>query len=264
MYASTKVSSEAKGAGAKKSKLRSSKKKRRTKGPSEKIRSLAALSLAPKVGYLQIGDLTGEISTEFEAFIKRRLPKKKFEEGEKIYPTDKAESMLCLVRKGSADIYRTSSLGQRFHIKQVEPGTMFGDMPAIGQSMLGAHAEAAEDTEVVYMSASDFETIATNFPVIGLNLARQIGPRLIDAETRHEQAAFQPVTARVAALLVRLANDSNQVVGYTHQEMADMLGVYRETVTNAIGELKQDKLIEVGRKRITLVDKKGLLKIHSF
>jgi Mn-dependent DtxR family transcriptional regulator len=42
-----------------------------------------------------------------------------------------------------------------------------------------------------------------------------------------------------------------------------MLGVYRETVTNAIAELKQDRLIKVGRKRIVLLDQEGLRKIEA-
>jgi len=45
--------------------------------------------------------------------------------------------------------------------------------------------------------------------------------------------------------------------------MADMLGVYRETVTNGIAELKADQVIKVGRKRITLVDMAALRKMET-
>jgi CRP-like cAMP-binding protein len=62
---------------------------------------------------------------------------------------------------------------------------------------------------------------------------------------------------------MKLANKDNQVVGYTHQEMADLLGVYRETVTNAIAELKQDRLIKVGRKRITILDLNALKRMEA-
>jgi CRP-like cAMP-binding protein len=98
---------------------------------------------------------------------------------------------------------------------------------------------------------------------VALNLARQIGPRLVDAERRHEQSAFQPVTSRVASLLLKLSGGRKEVSGYTHQEMADQLGVYRETVTNGIAELKADQLIKVGRKRITLLDVGTLRKMET-
>jgi len=64
-------------------------------------------------------------------------------------------------------------------------------------------------------------------------------------------------------LLLKLSGGRKEVSGYTHQEMADQLGVYRETVTNGIAELKADQLIKVGRKRITLLDVGALRKMET-
>ena len=239
------------------------KRRRRTKGPSEKMRSLAALSLAPKVGYLQISDLTGSEDKGIESLVDKRLPKRSYKKGERIYPTDRKDPVLFLVKSGAVNIFRPSLQGGQYAIKKLEPGAVFGEMPLIGQSMLGAHAEAAEASELIVISANDFDRIASSSPDIALNAMRKLGPRLVEAERQHERAAFHPVTARIASLLVRLANEANQVIGYTHQEMADLLGVYRETVTNAIAELKQDKLVQVGRKRITLLNPDALSKLES-
>lgn len=239
------------------------KKRRRTKGPSERIRLLAALSLAPKLGYLKLADLIEPEEMDVDLWVKDRLNKRVFKQGEPVYPLDTRDPMLLMVRFGAVNVFRSSSSGRRLMVKRVEAGAMFGDMPLFGQNMLGAHAEAAEATEIAYLSVKDIDEIAKRAPSIWMNLVRHIGPRLVDAERRHEQAAFQPVTARVASLLTRIAGHGNQVSGYSHQEMADLLGVYRETVTNAIAELKQDGLIQVGRKRITLLDPARLAKLDS-
>jgi CRP-like cAMP-binding protein len=129
--------------------------------------------------------------------------------------------------------------------------------------MLGARAVAADAAKVTFMSVANVEKLATTSSSLALNLARQIGPRLVEAERRHEQSAFQPVTSRVASLLLKLSGGGKEVTGYTHQEMADRLGVYRETVTNGIAELKADQLIKVGRKRITLLDVNALRKMET-
>lgn len=244
--------------------MRRAKGKRRTKGPSEKIRSLAAFSLAPKVGYLNLSDLLGSENHEMQASIIASLTKKRYRQGDTIYPTNRNEPMLFLVKSGSVNIFRPSLLGQEFPVKRIGPGTLFGEMALLGQSMLGAHAQAAETSEIAFIREEDFERMANAAPEAVLNLMRYLGPKLVEAEKSHEQAAFQPVTARVASKLMSLATSQNQVVGVTHQDLADMLGVYRETVTNAIAELKQDGLIEVGRKRITLLDIPGLQKLVSF
>ncbi len=63
-------------------------------------------------------------------------------------------------------------------------------------------------------------------------------------------------------MLLRLAEESGPVVdGYTHQELAEMLGTYRETTTQTLNDFKAQGLIEIGRKRIELKDPEGLLEV---
>jgi CRP-like cAMP-binding protein len=225
---------------------------------------MAAMGLAQKVGYLKLSDLIGHSNWDLEKFIDERLPKRVFKKGDTVYPSRTADPVLFLIRSGSVNVYRPSTTGTKFYVKRIGPGIIFGEMPLLGQSMLGAHVEADERTEAVLINASGFETLCGASQALPANALRVLGPRLCDAERRHEQAAFQPVTSRIASLLLRLANANNQVMGYTHQDMADTLGVYRETVTNALAELKQDKLIKIGRKRIELADVQGLRKLESF
>ena len=96
------------------------------------------------------------------------------------------------------------------------------------------------------------------YPRIGVRLIQVLNERLQEAEERLHESAFMTMPARTAALLLRLAEDSNEVRGLTHQDLADMLGVYRETVTATLDKLKQDHLLEIGRKRITLTNRTAL------
>jgi CRP-like cAMP-binding protein len=225
---------------------------------------MAAMNLAHKIGYLRVSDLTGPNNSALESQLEKKLTKRVFRKGDTVYPTRSSEPTLFLVKSGSVSVYRNSASGSQFDVKKLGPGMVFGEMPLLGQSMLGAHATADEKTEVLCMSGSDFEAVASATPAIAINMLRATGPRLVDAERRHEQAAFQPVTSRIASLLLKQATKDHQVVGLTHQDLADTLGVYRETVTNALAELKQDKLIKIGRKRLELTDIPGLRRLESF
>ena len=68
------------------------------------------------------------------------------------------------------------------------------------------------------------------------------------------------IPARLAGLLLRLSEeqDSDDLRGYTHQDLSEMLGTYRETITQTLNEFKAQSLIAIGRKRITLIDKPRL------
>jgi CRP-like cAMP-binding protein len=64
-------------------------------------------------------------------------------------------------------------------------------------------------------------------------------------------------------MLLANADKQGNVSGQTQQQIAETLGVYRETVTNAIGEMKAEKVISVGRKRITVLDPERLKKMAA-
>jgi CRP/FNR family cyclic AMP-dependent transcriptional regulator len=73
-----------------------------------------------------------------------------------------------------------------------------------------------------------------------------------------EDIAFKGVAARVAALLLRETDGDGEVRGLSHQDIAERLGVYRETATNALNELKSASVIDIARKRITILDRERL------
>jgi CRP/FNR family cyclic AMP-dependent transcriptional regulator len=68
--------------------------------------------------------------------------------------------------------------------------------------------------------------------------------------------AFKGIPARLASLLLRLAAEcgSNDIHGLTHQDLAETIGTYRETATQVLNDMKTAGLIEIGRKRITILD----------
>ncbi|MBI4670311.1 MAG: Crp/Fnr family transcriptional regulator [Chloroflexi bacterium] len=60
-------------------------------------------------------------------------------------------------------------------------------------------------------------------------------------------------------LLMRLREKSgDRITGYSHQDLADFVGTYRETVTQTLNHFKQQGLIDIQRKAIVILDAPGL------
>jgi CRP-like cAMP-binding protein len=135
-------------------------------------------------------------------------------------------------------------------------GALFGEMALLGQQMHNAFAEAMEDCSIMVMSRADLERLILNDATIGRRILALTRKRLSDAEARLEDMAFKGIPARLASLLLRLAADQgdNSISGLTHQDLAETIGTYRETATQVLNDLKTDGLIEIGRKRITILD----------
>ena len=60
-----------------------------------------------------------------------------------------------------------------------------------------------------------------------------------------------------------LAGTESTVEGFTQFQLAERLGTYRETVAHTTNILKQEKIIEVGRKRITILNRKALRELSE-
>ncbi len=149
--------------------------------------------------------------------------------------------------------------GRKLITATIGPGTIFGEMWLMGQGMRGSFAEAVEDCTLCVMGRADVERLLIAYPRVALRLVEVLSTRLEETEERLEAIAFRSVTARLASVLLLLAARSGQdVVGVTHQELAEMVGTYRETTTRLLNELRAQGLIDLHRTRIRIRDAAGL------
>lgn len=170
-----------------------------------------------------------------------------------IYMPGEGGEILFFLKKGSVNLYRLSSEGRKLIIQTVGPMTFFGEMAVVGQKMYDLFAEAAEECTVCVMRRADVERLLLSKPKVALRMLEEIGQRMHDAQERLGDTAFKSVLARLASLLLNLSdNGAKKIKGARHQDLADRLGIYRETVSESLGELRDEGIIELGRKEITI------------
>lgn len=178
--------------------------------------------------------------------------------GRVFWPSEIGE-VLFILKKGRVQIYRLSPEGKKLVLTTLGPGSVFGEMTLTGQHMYDAFVETVEESLICIISRSDLERLIIENPQIALRLLDIMGRRLYEMEKRLEELAFKKIPARLAALLLRLREEQGDVIrGYTHQDLADIVGTYRETVTQVLNEMKSRKLIEIRRKTIRVLDPAGL------
>ncbi|MBM3947185.1 MAG: Crp/Fnr family transcriptional regulator, partial [SAR202 cluster bacterium] len=156
-------------------------------------------------------------------------------------------------------IYRLSPEGRKLVLTTLEKGAFFGEMALAGQAMYGTYAEAVDDCVLCLITPEALQRVVLDHPKVGLRLLQALGLRLAETEARLEELAFKSVPARLANLLLSLAGPSSkELLGLTHQDLADMVGTYRETATQVLDTFKRKGLIAIERKRIAILDTQGL------
>ncbi|MBA3532455.1 MAG: Crp/Fnr family transcriptional regulator [Ardenticatenales bacterium] len=183
------------------------------------------------------------------------------EPGRLFYSAGEIGEVLFILKEGTVHLYRLTSEGRKLIVATLTKGAVFGEMSLIGQGMHNTFAEVVRPARVCVMSRGDVETLLRQKPQMALRLMSIMGQRLQAAERQLEQLAFNRIPARLATLILALGEEGNEVRGHTHQELADMLGTYRETATLILNEFKGQGLIEIGRKQIHILDRPGLAAI---
>ena len=209
-----------------------------------------------KLGFLSDIELFQDLSPKEIEELERLITISTVKRGKVFYRPEESGEVLFILKSGRVQLYRISPEGKKLVIASLGPGTLFGEMPLLGQQMHNTFAEAVEDCLICVMSRTDLERLILNKPQVALRILAVTGKRLRDAEERLENMAFKGIPARLASLLLRLSEEqaSIDITGLTHQDLAESVGTYRETATQVLNDLKNDGLIEIGRKRITILD----------
>ncbi|HEV7888991.1 MAG TPA: Crp/Fnr family transcriptional regulator [Pyrinomonadaceae bacterium] len=205
-------------------------------------------------------DLFQDFDAEEMREVERVTTTRAFVKGQVIYTPGETGEALFLLRAGAVQIYRMSPEGRKLVIAQLLPHSFFGELSCIGQGMYDTFAEVVEDSVIMTMNCAVLNRLLVTKPEVARRILEAFGRRVLDAERQLEETVFKGIPARVAALLVR-ESKGDAVDGLTHQDIADRLGVYRETATNALNELKTAGLIEIGRKHIHILDRARLQSI---
>jgi len=218
----------------------------------------ASPNVEEKVRLLRAADLFRDLPEEDVQRIEHMAVMSQCERGQVVYSPAETREALFLLKRGRIEVYRLAEDGKKLLLNTVQPGMAFGDMALTGQRMLGSYAEAVEDCTICVMSRSDLEALIVEFPAVGVRLVRMLSQRLADLEQRLEESSLRDVPARVAAALVRAAEQGGPKIAVTHQQLADLVGTHRETITRTLGDFRDRGLIALGRSQIEVIDLNGL------
>ena len=213
-----------------------------------------------KLNYLSSIQVFRDLNPDELSEMDRQITMSTCQPGKIFYMPEDSGEVLFLLKKGQVQIYRLAPNGKKLVVSTLGPGAIFGEMSLVGQGMHNTFAEAVNECLLCVMSRSDVERLMREKPDVAFRFFEVMGDRVSQLETRLEDIAFKSIPARLADLLLRLSDESgkNEITGYTHQDFSEMLGTYRETITQTLNEFKTQNLIDIGRKRIVLLDRPRL------
>lgn len=188
-----------------------------------------------------------------------------------LYLTGDPSSNVYLLKKGRVKIANTAPSGKEVTFDILEPGEVFGELDVLEDAPRSTSAETLDDAVICVIPRKDFDQYLAMHPTVMFKLTKLIGLRLKKIQSRVEDLVFREVPARLAHLLSELGKTEGVAekqgirlkVKLTHQEMANLIGCSRETVSTTMGQFRDDGLIQIDGRTITILKPDGLSRLIS-
>jgi CRP-like cAMP-binding protein len=145
-------------------------------------------------------------------------------------------------------------------------GDFFGEPCLLEGGPREEMAEAMENALVTEIERTEFERLLQTQALLGYRLTKVLAQRRREIENKIENLVFKDVNSKLAELLLRLANEYGVddsrgtlvALKITHQEMANLIGSTRETVSLTLSQFKRKGLIQTDGRKVILADREGL------
>lgn len=183
------------------------------------------------------------------------------EPGATIFEEETPVASVYVLCHGRVKLFSTSRQGKTLILKIALPGDVLG----LGAVLSGTHyevtAEAIEPTQLKTIPRTDFLAFIHRYGDASLNAAQALSAEYRTAFFDARRLALSVSAAsRLASLLLEWGRaaahgkpEMRFTMALTHEELANLIGTSRETVTRMLGKFKRDKLIVVRGATIVIL-----------
>lgn len=175
-------------------------------------------------------------------------------------PTQPAQT-LYLLMNGQVGLHLASREGRLLTVRVVEERQVFGLSVFESDATYDTFAEALTPVRVLAVPRSEILQAMAKDGTLAMAMLELLGQQRMIVSRRIEEVAFKSVPARLASVLLEMsetqqvaAPQPNRLPRRTHQQLADMINAYRETVTKVINQFRDARLLDVDSSGITLLN----------
>ena len=218
--------------------------------------------MSEKLWYLKNCPLFEQLSAGELADIESRSRARTFPRGTPIYlPMDETNAVFLLAA-GRVKICHLTPDGKQSILAFIEPGELFGELSLVDPGPRDEYAESVEKSTVVLIPGEVMQQTMETHARLTLGVTKMIGMRRRRIEQRLKNLLFLSNRDRLTHLLLELTERYGERDGeglrlriqLSHQDLANVIGSTRETVTVVLGEMQQEGLLSLGRRKIIILD----------
>ncbi len=181
-----------------------------------------------------------------------------YSKGDFVFRSGAPGSNVYFLRSGKVKIHQLSPLGREVILWFCFSGEIFGLAEVARGGGRVVNAQACEASAVLAVSQEKFRAHLEHHPHLAMLSMQVLSSRLRVLGEMFVNLVSDDVSTRIAKLILRLSARYGTRIGkevflnipITHQEIADMVGTSRQTVTSVLGSLKRQGVLSIDNRRI--------------
>ena len=221
-----------------------------------------------KIELLQSVALFWDLSEEELGYISEKMIARHYKSGKFIFLEDSEGEQCFFVVQGSVKVTRLSKDGREVILAMLNEGEFFGEMALLDGESRSANVIALEETEVLTLNREDFLVVLHDYPQIAIQLLKEMADRLRKSDRQIASLSLSDAEKRIALCIIRFADEQGIIKrGQVsipkmpiQQDIANMAGTSRETVSRAINLLEKEHFIKRQGRELLILDYKQFIK----
>ena len=183
-----------------------------------------------------------------------------YEKGQMILLEESMGETFFIITQGAVKVTRLSADGREVILAILGESDFFGEMSLLDGEGRSANIVANEDAKVLTLSRNDFLDCLESYPKIAIALLEELATRLRKSDQQIESLSLSDSEHRIGIALIRLAGELGTIKqGHVtvknlpyQQDIANMAGTSRETVSRTLKLLEDKKLVRRKNRNLTI------------
>lgn len=198
-----------------------------------------------------------KISEDLIYYFEQAGTKVQYHPNDIIYMQEDDANMLYLIIKGRVRVYLLNATGEEVTLEIINRGRIFGESSFIYNSFRPTSVSAINEVELIACRLDDLYPYLNESKELTIALLQLMSHTCNYLTSLIKKAYTYNRYEKVASFLLEQSID-DQVICYSHEEIASLVGLSRVTVTKVINEFTKKQYIQNHYKKIKVINKKAL------
>lgn len=172
---------------------------------------------------------------------------------------------------GKVKIYKVSPDGKEQILHVISAPDSFAEASLFLEGIYPAFAEALSDSQLLFIPKKDFIHLIEENPKLSLNMIASLSHFLRRFASLIEELSLKEVSSRMAKYLIDLSMKAAREGGSSDEfdldlsktQLASKLGTISETLSRTFAKMKAQKIIDVKKNRILILNRNALEELAS-